>query len=89
MYRLGIEAILGLSRVGNALQLAPCIPHTWPGFKVAYRFGSAHYDIRIENPHGVSRGIRQVLLDGNLLPGSQIPLLDDGRTHLVSVVMGA
>ncbi|HEY3311749.1 MAG TPA: glucoamylase family protein [Anaerolineales bacterium] len=88
MYRLGIEAILGLSRVGNSLQIAPCIPPTWPGFKCTYRFGSAHYAITVENPNRVSQGIRQLLLDGNLLSGGQIPLLDDGRSHLVSVVMG-
>ena len=40
MYRLGIEAILGISRVGNALKIDPCIPEDWPGFKVDYRFGT-------------------------------------------------
>jgi len=88
MYRLGIEAILGITRVGAALNFNPCIPKDWPGFKVDYRFGKAHYKISVENPNKVNRGIRQVVLDGNPLPGSLIPLVDDGQPHEARVVMG-
>ena len=59
MYRLGIEAILGISREGNALKINPCIPKDWPGFKVDYRFGTAYYKISVENPEGVNRGTSQ------------------------------
>ena len=31
MYRLGLEAILGISRVGNALNINPCIPRALAG----------------------------------------------------------
>ena len=98
MYRLGIEAILGISREGDGLKIDPCIPKDWPGFKVDYRFGTAYYKISIENPEGVNRGTlrSQVLLDGNPvsndLPykssGTIIPLVDDGQQHTVHVVMG-
>ena len=40
MYRLGIEAILGITRMGAVLNINPCIPRFWPGFKVNYRFGN-------------------------------------------------
>jgi len=88
MYRLGLEAILGITRTGNALNINPCIPKDWPGFKVDYRFGKAHYKISVENPNGVNRGVRQVLLDGNPLPDSLIPLVDDDQPHEVRLVMG-
>jgi cellobiose phosphorylase len=88
MYRLGLEAILGISKVGAALNINPCIPHFWPGFKVDYRFGNTYYRISVENPHNINRGVRQVLLDGNLLPGNQVPLVEDGKPHEVQVVMG-
>ena len=88
MYRLGLEAILGISRVGNMLKINPCIPRDWPGFKVDYRFGDTHYKISVENPHNVNRGIQQVMLDGNPLPGNLIPLVEDGQLHEVRVVMG-
>jgi cellobiose phosphorylase len=87
MYRLGIEAILGITRVGNALNINPCIPHDWPGFKVDYRFGNTHYKINVENLNRVNRGIGQVMLDGNLLPGWLVPLVDDGKEHEVHVLM--
>jgi cellobiose phosphorylase len=88
MYRLGIEAILGITRLGNALEINPCIPKDWSGFKVDYRFGTVHYKISVENPRKVNRGILQILLDGNPLPSSPIPLVDDGQPHEVQVVMG-
>ena len=81
MYSLGIEAILGVSRLGNVLKINPCIPRHWPGFKVDYRFGATHYLINVENPEGVNRGIRQVFLDGKSLPDKLIPLVDDGQSN--------
>ncbi len=89
MYRLGIEAILGINRVGSALNINPCIPHDWAGFKVDYRFGRTHYKISVQNPNGVNRGIVQILLDGNLLADKLIPLVDDGHPHEAWVVMGS
>jgi cyclic beta-1,2-glucan synthetase len=87
MYRLGLEAILGISRVGNALHITPCIPRAWPGFKVDYRFGTAHYKISVENPHGVNRGVKQITLDGKITPDNSIQLVDDGKPHEVFVLM--
>ena len=89
MYRLGIEAILGISREGNALKINPCIPKDWTGFKVNYRFGNTHYKISVENPKGVNRGIQKIILDGKTLSGNLLPLVDDGQPHDVSVLMGA
>ncbi len=88
MYRLGIEAILGITRVGNALKFNPCIPRNWTGFKVDYRFGMTHYKISVENPHNINRGIQQVILDGVRLSDGIIPLADDGQLHEVRVVLG-
>ena len=88
MYRLGIEAILGITRVGNTLNINPCIPRDWTGFKVDYRFGFTHYKISVKNPHNINRGVQQVLLDGVQFSDNAIPLADDGLPHEVWVVMG-
>jgi cyclic beta-1,2-glucan synthetase len=88
MYRLGIEAILGISKVGNALNIHPCIPRNWTGFKVDYRFGTTHYKISVENPHNINRGNCKIILDGKLLPDNLIRLVDDGQPHAARVVMG-
>jgi cellobiose phosphorylase len=89
MYRLGIEAILGLTRLGNKLKIDPCIPADWPSFQLTYRFGSTSYGVSVENPEKVNRGVRQVVFNGIPLPDNSIPLTDDGRQHEVRVVMGS
>ncbi len=88
MYRLGLEAILGIRRVGQALQINPCIPKSWTGYQVTYRDGETIFQIRVENPSGVNRGVRQITLDGKVLPGNEIPLLRDGSQHQAQVLMG-
>lgn len=88
MYRLGLEAILGVRRVGRALRIEPCIPKRWSGYEVTYRDGATVYHICVENPDGVNRGVRQVTLDGKVLPDAEIPLAGDGQRHEVRVVMG-
>jgi cyclic beta-1,2-glucan synthetase len=87
MYRLGIEAILGITRVGDALHIDPCIPHDWMEYKVDYRFGTTHYRISVENLHNVNQGVSQVLLDGNPLKDKLIPLVNDALPHEVRIVM--
>jgi cyclic beta-1,2-glucan synthetase len=89
MYRLGMEAILGISRAGNILKINPCIPGDWPGYKLNYQFGSTSYLIDIKNPDGVNQGVQQVVLDGSTLTGNHILLLDDGMKHEVRVLLGS
>ncbi|MDX1663143.1 MAG: glucoamylase family protein [Candidatus Promineifilaceae bacterium] len=88
MYRLGLEAILGLRREGDALRLDPHVDPGWPGYTIRYRHGQTLYRIRVENPDGVSEGVVEVLLDGNSLADGRIPLIDDGERHDVRVVLG-
>jgi cellobiose phosphorylase len=88
MYRLGLEAILGIRQVGLALQINPCIPESWASYQVTYHEGETTFQIRVDNASGVNRGVRQVTLDGKVLPGNEIPLLGDGRQHQVQVLMG-
>jgi cellobiose phosphorylase len=88
LYRVALEAILGIHREGNTLRLEPCVPRGWPGFEVAYRHGSASYRIRVENPAGVERGVRSVTADGQPVPSGAVPLLNDGREHDVRVELG-
>ena len=89
MYRVGLEAILGIRRMGNTLQIDPCIPKTWPSYQVTYRVGKTTFQIRVENPVGVNRGVKQIQLDGKVLSGNAIPLLEDGGQHQVKVLLGA
>ncbi len=90
LYRAGIESILGFHLQGDTLLLDPCIPTSWPRFDISFKFHSSRYDITVENPRGVSRGIARVTLDGKLLPDgpARVPLVVDGATHKVHVILG-
>jgi len=90
LYRAGLESILGLTQCGDVLHVAPCIPPRWSGFRVRYRHGATTYEISVENPHGVTRGVAGIDLDGVRLdsPEQGIALRDDGQPHRVKVVLG-
>jgi cyclic beta-1,2-glucan synthetase len=89
LYRAGIEWLLGFRLKGARLVLEPCIPTNWKGFAIAFRHRSARYDIVVENPRGVSRGIEVLELDGAPLHDrTGIALADDGKTHRVRAVLG-
>jgi cyclic beta-1,2-glucan synthetase len=90
MYRAGLEWILGFQVRAGILRLKPIIPADWPGFEILLRHGSARYDILVENPHRVSRGVARVEVDGIELPSGDSPIVlaDDNRRHAIRVTLG-
>ncbi|MEO7363046.1 MAG: glycosyl transferase family 36, partial [Gemmatimonadaceae bacterium] len=95
LYRAGLEAILGFHVCSDRVRIDPCIPKSWPGFSITYRYRSSQYVIEVENPDGVNRGISKVELDGVAVSGTwptssgaEIPLNDDGGIHRVTIVLG-
>jgi cyclic beta-1,2-glucan synthetase len=89
LYRAGMEWILGFRLRGMNLSIDPCIPRGWSGYSITFRYHSAIYNIRVENPSSVARGVALTELDGNVLRGSaDIPLANDGATHTIRVVLG-
>jgi len=90
MYRAGLEWILGFHLEGNRLRLAPCIPARWPGFEIAFKYHSSRYEIRVENPGSVARGMAYAELDDQRLANGPtvIPLVNDGQTHRVRMILG-
>ena len=88
LYRVAVEPVLGVRVRGDGLRFEPCIPAGWPGYDVTYRFGSATYHVRVDNPSGAGRGVRSVTADGQPAAGGRVPLRDDGQAHKVRVVLG-
>ena len=88
MYRVGLEAILGLRILGDAFELDPCIPTVWPGYGLSWRFGRTRYEITVENPESRCRGVAEAQLDGESVDARRIPLRDDGQEHQVRVMIG-
>jgi len=88
MYRIGLEVILGISLRQGALHIDPCIPRGWPRFEVTFKPSRTTYHIVVENPDGVTRGVKRVEVDGVDCTSRDIPVLDDGSEHTVRVVLG-
>ncbi|RTZ42569.1 glycosyl transferase [Candidimonas sp. SYP-B2681] len=84
MYRAGVEGILGIRREGGFLVIAPCLPVAWPAYDAEVKFGSASYDIRVENARRLHPS---AVLDGmeiGCANGKVRVLISDG-SHRLSI----
>jgi cyclic beta-1,2-glucan synthetase len=90
MYRAGIEWLLGFRLRGAMLHLDPCIPRAWRRFEIGFRYHASRYEILVENPQGVTRGIARMEVDGHAVDSTTgtLRLSDDGVTRHVRVVLG-
>ncbi len=88
MYRLVIESLLGLRLAtppqGARLYLAPCLPAGWPGFTLDYRYRETPYRI-VVTQGSADDGPAGLVVDGLAQDDMVVPLVDDARSHLVSV----
>ena len=80
--------ILGIQPDYDGLVVDPCIPSSWPEFRVTRRFRNATYCIEVKNPNGVCNGVSKMRVDGAEVEGNMIPLFEDGKSHQVEVVLG-
>ncbi len=88
LYRAGLEWILGFHVEQGRLRIDPCIPKHWPGYSLTYKHHSSRYEISVENPDAVSRGVKRLELDGQAIEASSLELHDDGQVHRVRVILG-
>ncbi len=89
MYRAAIESILGFHLEGDTLKIEPCIPRFWREYEIKYRSGKTIYNIKVENPLSVCRGVSEVWLDDKRLQENKIPLADDEAQHQIRIILGA
>ncbi len=82
------QYILGIKPHYNGLEINPCISKEWGEIRVQRKFRNAIYDITIQNPDPVEKGILTATVDGVKQDSNLIPLFDDGETHQIVVVMG-
>jgi cyclic beta-1,2-glucan synthetase len=90
MWRLGIEAILGLRKEEGQLRIDPCIPPSWEGFEAWVRLGAQSIHFVFENPDRVATGVAAVTMDGTRLDSNRI-VVDPAATGTreVRVRMGS
>ena len=77
--------MLGIRPDFEHLTIDPCIPADWKEFSAVRRWRGAEYDIHVENPDGVMKGVQELYLDGEKV--ERIPVMAQGSRHDVRVVM--
>lgn len=78
--------MLGIKPQYDYLEINPCIPGSWDNFQVTREWRGAVYEITVENPNGVMKGVKEIYLDGKLV--ERLPVQEPNTTHHVRVVMG-
>ena len=82
MWRLGVEAILGLRRRDGALEVDPCLPPSWPGFEATVRAGELRVHVLVHND-GAGKGVARATLDGRAQDRARVELTGAGERRLV------
>jgi cyclic beta-1,2-glucan synthetase len=87
MYRLIVESLLGLNLETDKLSFVPCLPATWDGFTMRYRFRETTFHISVTQGREGGPGATTVTVDGVVTQGEFIPLIDDHHDHFVEVAV--
>ncbi|MFZ1292395.1 MAG: glycosyl transferase [Melioribacteraceae bacterium] len=82
------QYILGIQPQYEGLKIDPCIPNNWDGFAITRKFRNAIFNIEILNPNHVSKGIKEIKLNGEIIEAKIIPILENASENFVEVVMG-
>jgi cellobiose phosphorylase len=67
------QFILGIRPEHDGLRVDPCIPAAWKGFSVARQFRGGVYHIKVNNPNGLCRGVKSLVVDGQRMAGNLLP----------------
>ena len=85
-YYSATRYMLGIRPDFDALVIDPCVPADWKHFEVNRVWRGAKYEIEVENPNGVMKGVKELYLDGERVDA--IAAQPEGTTHHVKAVMG-
>ncbi|KUO64704.1 MAG: glycosyl transferase family 36 [Gracilibacter sp. BRH_c7a] len=84
MYQAAIEGILGISINNDKMTVSPCVPTSWPGYTINYRYKNTDYVIEVQL--GRKEKIR-IVMDETESDGFPVSLIDDGQTHILKIEM--
>jgi cellobiose phosphorylase len=82
------QYILGIRPDHKGLIIDPCIPKDWKQFKVVRKYRSSVYNITVNNPNNINKGVKKLILDNNIIDGNIIPALNDGKEHIIVAELG-
>ena len=83
-----VQYILGIKPDYLGMLINPCIPKDWDGFKITRKFRGAIYNIEVNNPSHISKGVKKIVVNGEEINGNIVPILKEGIEHEIKVIMG-
>jgi cellobiose phosphorylase len=87
MYVAATQYIMGIKPALDGLSIDPCIPSDWEGFSVKRRFRGCVYEIVVKNTSRISKGVKEIRVDGQLIEGNVVPAFPGRSVVRVDVVM--
>ncbi|GHT55367.1 N,N'-diacetylchitobiose phosphorylase [Spirochaetia bacterium] len=89
-YFAATRYMLGIRPDFDRLIIDPCVPVGWKGFKARRVWRDAVYEIEVENPAGVSKGVRELWLNKTRAerPAEGVAVQPGGSVNKIKVVMG-
>jgi len=84
MYRLLVESLLGVHRVGDTLAIKPCLPPAWQACRLSYRYGNTMYRIAISQG-ATHEGAWVMRVDDADQADGMVRLVDDGAERQVDI----
>ena len=79
--------ILGVRLTFDGMVVDPCVPGAWKHFEIRRQWRGATYNIKVENPDGVQKGVKEVTLNGKTT-AMPIAAQEAGSVNDVVVTMG-
>ena len=87
VYQASTQYILGIRPTYQGLQIDPCIPTWWNGFKARRSYRGSTYLVTVQNPDHLCKGVNTIEVDGQELAGNIAPVFGDGKEHILEVVL--
>jgi cellobiose phosphorylase len=77
--------ILGIRPELTGLRVEPVLPSSWPSYRATRQFRGARYEITVRRESGAATGY--LLVDGQRVEGTLVPLAPQGETVQVDVIL--
>jgi len=88
IFRLIHDWICGIRLEQRGMKIDPSLPGDWDRLVIKKAYRGAFYEITVENPHHLQKGVGTMYVDDSEFTGSFIPIFGDGMIHRVRVIIG-
>ncbi len=78
--------ILGIYPEFDGLKIDPCLPEHLKEYTIKRKFRGTQYAIHVSNPNNAQKGVKEIKIDGEIVVGNIIPILDKAEV-MVEVTM--